>query len=111
MVTIKFSNKAVYTFIAVFILIVSIGISYALAPNPGHTTSQIEDLDSIISNLCKTDGTDCPAYIKCSWTGWEGDTSVNCGSGDYCSSNGFQLKCDTGTLEYQSVCIKCSVQG
>ena len=43
MVTIKFSNRALYTFIAVIISIAIIGIVYAVAaPNPGHLASDID---------------------------------------------------------------------
>ena len=75
MVTIKLSNKAVYTFIAVCIFLACVGVSYAWAPSgTGHNYGEVElpaseavwtglnadKLDSLDSTqLCKSDGADC----------------------------------------------------
>ena len=55
MVKIKFSNRTLYTFIAILILIAIIGVTYAIAPNPGHVAG-----DTI--GVCKSDGTNCPSF-------------------------------------------------
>ncbi len=57
MVNIKISNRLLYTFIAIILVVAIIGVGYAIAPNPGHTAGEIE-------GVCHSDGTGCPNYYS-----------------------------------------------
>lgn len=66
-IEIKFTNRWLYTF-ALIIGVFALGVGvYAVAPNPGHTASQIE-------GVCLSSGANCPA-----------DADTQCDASGVCS--------------------------
>lgn len=72
MVTIKVSNRALYTFIAIALVVLVSGVAFAYnvglgsVPSPGHSLDSIQGLFSGDANLqdtlnkfCQSDGTNC----------------------------------------------------
>lgn len=111
MVTFKFSNRALYTGIAVMLVIAAIGIAYAVAPNPGHDASQL-------SGVCLSDGTGCKTStfscaIRSETKSVAGKSSIDskCLTGEYivdCScQNGLQQSIGYGYISAVDTC-KCS---
>ncbi len=65
MVTINISNRGIYTFIAVIVVaLLAVGV-YAVVPNPGHSSTEVDfvegsiPLEAIDTDLCESDGTNC----------------------------------------------------
>ena len=99
----NFSDRTSYTLIALVVIIfLGVGV-YAIAPNPGHTTNQI-DWSGLIpqvktSNLCL--GTDCrpswPVASQIDWSGTIASMTVTVLSATSISTNSITLGGDTRT--------------
>jgi hypothetical protein len=105
MINIKISNRVLYTFIAVVIIIAIIGIGYAYGTSTpatfGHSAGEISD-------VCRSDGTGCPSLSceikKYSFpAGSTPNTVKSCNT--VCSEIGKKCvwgkwSCTTGTYSY-----------
>jgi len=62
---INLSNRAIYTMLAIIILVSAGVVVWAVAPNPGHTWSEIGDVPSDLADgddVCSTSGTCSNVY-------------------------------------------------
>ena len=72
-ITINFSNRTLYTLIAIFSLLVISAVAYAVGsgtvPNPGHAIEDLETCAAGQTLVSNASGTGCPIalFYRCPW--------------------------------------------
>ena len=102
MINIKISNRVLYTFIAVIIIIAIIGIGYAYnTGGPPSTIGHSADEIELPSDVCRADGTGCGflySGLCVVSTGWYSGSV-------YCTNQTAPASCYPGLLVGNSRCI------